>query len=87
MSHRRYADAVLDVHLRESRQRAQFRRGWRNKNHDGANRRRKKEFTMVQKLTLFFTQVSKNESFRKGIAAAGAGAVIAVISTLVWGES
>lgn len=42
---------------------------------------------MVQKLTSFFTLVSKNESFRKGIAAAGAGTLMAVISSLVWGES
>ena len=41
---------------------------------------------MVQKLTNFFTLVSKNESFRKGLAAAGAGTVIAVITELVWGE-
>jgi hypothetical protein len=67
--------------------RLQFYNARWNKNHERRNRRRNKEFTVVQKLTHFFTQVSKNESFRKGIAAAGAGAVIAVISTLVWGES
>lgn len=41
---------------------------------------------MVQRLAGFFSRVSKDESFRKGIAAAGAGTVIAVISTLIWGE-
>ena len=60
----------------------------RNKNHEGApTRLRKQEFIMVQKLTSFFTLVSKNESFRKGIAAAGAGTLMAVISSLVWGDS
>ncbi|HWA24361.1 MAG TPA: hypothetical protein VG734_01710 [Lacunisphaera sp.] len=39
---------------------------------------------MVQKIASFFARVSKSESFRKGIAAAGAGAVMAVISTLIW---
>lgn len=60
----------------------------RNKNHEDAQRAStSKEFTMVQKLTSFFTLVSKNESFRKGIAAAGAGTLMAVISSLVWGDS
>ena len=59
----------------------------RNKNHDGATDVERRSLIMVQKLTHFFTQVSKNESFQKGIAAAGAGALIAVITELVWGES
>ncbi len=42
---------------------------------------------MVQKLTSFFTLVSKNDTFRKGIAAAGAGTIMAVIASLVWGEN
>lgn len=42
---------------------------------------------MVQKLTGFFVRVAKNESFRKGVAAAGAGALMAVISTLIWEDS
>jgi len=46
-----------------------------------------KEFIMVQKLTGFFTRVSKNDSFRKGIAAAGAGTLMAMIASLVWGDS
>lgn len=46
-----------------------------------------KESIMVQKLTGFFTRVAKNESFRKGVAAAGAGALMAVISTLIWEDS
>lgn len=46
-----------------------------------------KEFIMVQKLTTFIVRVSKNESFRKGVAAAGAGTFMAVISSLIWGDS
>jgi len=42
---------------------------------------------MVQKLTGFFSHVAKNESFRKGVAAAGAGALMAIIRTLIWEES
>jgi hypothetical protein len=42
---------------------------------------------MVQKLTGFLSRVAKNESFRKGVAAAGAGALMAMISTLIWEDS
>lgn len=59
----------------------------RNKNHKAQQRADLKESIMVQKLTGFFVRVAKNESFRKGVAAAGAGALMAVISTLIWEDS
>jgi len=59
----------------------------RNKNHEAHHAPNLKESIMVQKLTGFFTRVAKNESFRKGVAAAGAGALMAVISTLIWEDS
>ena len=39
---------------------------------------------MAQRLSSFFTRVGKNESFRRGIAAAGAGALVAAIVEFVW---
>lgn len=42
---------------------------------------------MVQKLTGFIFRIAKNESFRKGVAAAGAGTLMAMISTLIWEDS
>ena len=42
---------------------------------------------MVQKLTTFIVRVSKNESFRKGVAAAGAGTFMAIIGSLIWGDT
>ncbi|MDF3069761.1 MAG: hypothetical protein K0R38_5362 [Polyangiaceae bacterium] len=44
----------------------------------------KKELIMVQVIAGFLTRVARNESFRKGVAAAGAGTLMAVISTLIW---
>jgi hypothetical protein len=58
-----------------------------NKNHEAQRALTFKEFTMVQKLTGFLSRVAKNESFRKGVAAAGAGALMAMISTLIWEDS
>lgn len=58
-----------------------------NKNYEAHQRAEFKESIMVQILTGFFSRVAKNESFRKGVAAAGAGALMAVISTLIWEES
>jgi hypothetical protein len=55
-----------------------------NKNHEAQRSADFKESIMVQILTGFFSRVAKNESFRKGVAAAGAGALMAVISTLIW---
>lgn len=43
-----------------------------------------KELNVVQKLAGFLSRIAKNESFRKGVAAAGAGTLMAVISTLIW---
>lgn len=43
-----------------------------------------KESIMVQVIAGFLTRVARNESFRKGVAAAGAGTLMAVISTLIW---
>lgn len=39
---------------------------------------------MAQRIGSFFARVGRNESFRKGIAAAGAGVLVATIVEIVW---
>ena len=44
----------------------------------------KLEFIMAQRIGSFIARVGRNESFRKGIAAAGAGVLVATIVEIVW---
>jgi hypothetical protein len=39
---------------------------------------------MVQRLTSYFARVGRNPNFRKGVAAAGAGTLIAAILEAAW---
>ena len=68
--------------------REQLRNGMRDKNDEPLKGvPQSEEFIMVQKFTTFIVRVSRNESFRKGVAAAGAGTFMAVISSLIWSDS
>ena len=39
---------------------------------------------MAQKIGDYFSRVARNGSFRRGLASAGAGALIAAVTELAW---